>query len=292
MNIHERNLNKRMNYVTTQLQLLLKKEIERNKQLDKERVEREAKDEKERIQRDKERVEREVKDEKERIQRDKERAERDKERIERDKELVEWKKEHIERHKELVEWEKEHIERHKELVEWEKERIQLYLKSLNEREELYRLERKEAAKKMDRSFARLNKIVSDYGLSHGNEAEFSFKLAIKRQKLLCGGIQFNEMKSNIKKIREYDIILINGSYVALVEVKRKASIRDVTKLVQKQAVTFREEFPQYKDKILVCFLAAYVAVDKVVEKANQFGVGVLLQDGFDIQEVVPVLKEF
>ena len=40
---------------------------------------------------------------------------------------------------------------------------------------------------LERSFKKLNKTMSDYGLASGKEAEFSFKLAIQRQKLICGG---------------------------------------------------------------------------------------------------------
>ena len=145
---------------------------------------------------------------------------------------------------------------------------------------------------VDRSFRRVDKAMSELGLSSGAEAEFSFKLAIKRQKLICGGIQFDTILRNVKTAREYDLILINGSYVALIEVKRKATLNDVNKLVKKQAASFRADFPQYKDKILVCFLAAYVALDNVVAKATSLGVGVLLQDGFDIIEEISVLKEF
>ena len=78
---------------------------------------------------------------------------------------------------------------------------------------------------VDRSFRRVDKAMSELGLSSGAEAEFSFKLAIKRQKLICGGIQFDTILRNVKKTREYDLILINGSYVALIEVKRKANFK-------------------------------------------------------------------
>ena len=60
MNISERNLNKRMNYVTAQLQLLLKKEIERNKELDKERVERQEREAVQEAKLEQERQEREA----------------------------------------------------------------------------------------------------------------------------------------------------------------------------------------------------------------------------------------
>ena len=269
MSIKKISLDERMNYVTIQLELLLQKEIERNKELDKERAERkereaqwEAKLEAERAERDKERAERD----KERAERDKERAERDKERAERDKERAERKEREAQWEAKL---EKEHAE--------QRESIDKFTAS------------------QEKSLKKLKKLFGDYGLISGREAEFTFKLAIKRQKLICGGLQFDTILSNVrksKKAREYDLILINGSYVALIEVKRTASIEDVSKLVEEQVVSFRADFPQYQDKTLVCFLAAYVAIDEVVENAKSLGVGVLLQNGFDIKEEILTLKSF
>ena len=93
MNINEKSLDERMDYVTKQLEVLLQKEIVRHQELEaeraereKERAERKAKDEAERAEREKERAERKAKDEAERVEREKERAEREKERAEREKE--------------------------------------------------------------------------------------------------------------------------------------------------------------------------------------------------------------
>ena len=62
--------------------------------------------------------------------------------------------------------------------------------------------------------------------------------------------------------------------------------------MNEQSDSFKNDFPEYTDKILVCFLAAYVAPDNVVEEANSLGVGVLLQDGFEIKEFIPTLTDF
>ena len=145
------------------------------------------------------------------------------------------------------------------------------------------------------SFKKLNKIIGDYGLSSGREAEFNFKLALKRNHLLCGGIQFDTLKSNVqknKKSREYDIVLVNGSYVALIEVKRTVSLDDINTLILEQALSFRSDFPEYADKKLICFIATYVAIDAIVAMADLVGVGLLLKNGFKLKEIIPTLKEF
>ena len=179
--------------------------------------------------------------------------------------------------------EQERAEREQERAEREQERAEDRYQREIDREEML----------LD--FKKLNKIIGDHGLASGREAEFNFQLALKRNHLLCGGIQFDTLKSNVqktKKSREYDIVLINGSYVALIEVKRTVSIDDINTLILEQALSFRSDFPEYADKKLLCFIATYVAIDAIVAMADLVGVGLLLKNGFKIKEITPTLKEF
>ena len=159
----------------------------------------------------------------------------------------------------------------------------------------YEVVREAERKELRLSFKKLNKIIGDYGLSSGREAEFNFQLALKRNHLLCAGIQFDTLKYNVqktKKSREYDIVLVNGSYVALIEVKRTVSIDDINTLILEQALSFRSDFPEYADKKLICFIATYVAIDAIVAMADLVGVGLILKNGFKLKEIIPTLKEF
>ena len=42
-------------------------------------------------------------------------------------------------------------------------------------------------------------------------------------------------------------MLTNGKYVASIQVKRKASLTDVTKLVKEQSVSSKSDFQEYAD---------------------------------------------
>ena len=263
----EKTLDERLEYLTKQFELLLAKEIERNKELQADRKQRDA--------------------------------ERDAEIKQREADLKQREKDKVELNTKYVQDQAEREANYAIAKEKSDAEFRLWFKEFGDRLDGYISEQKADTAKYnanrEKSFKNLKKLFSDYGLVSGREAEFNFKLALKRNHLLCGGIQFDTLKSNVqksKKSREYDLILINGNYVGLIEVKRTASIEDIDKLVTEQAISFRIDFPQYKDKILVCFLASYVAIDDVIEKANNLGVGILLQDGFAIKEVISVLKIF
>ena len=251
MNIKEKTIDERINDLTVQFQLLLAKEIERNKELDKERAERkereakwEAKLEKEREQREKELAERKEREESERVQREAERVQREAERVQRDKEQAERDKERA------------------------------------EAEEAYR-------KRMDKQFGQFTN-------SYGREAEVLFQRSIKRTGLVAN-IQFDTVYCNVqstRKSREYDMVLVNGKYVALVEVKRSATLEDLENLVEVQAKAFRDEMKLYKDKKLICVLAFFQCDDKVFIEAKKKGVCIIFKNGFHIKQSFEGFKEF
>ena len=265
MNIKEKTIDERINDLTIQFQLLLAKEIERNKQLDKEREQRlereaklEAKLEKERAEREKEREQRE----KEREQREKEREQREKEREQREKERAE---------REAKERAEKEVER-KEQAEREMERKQA--------EEAYR-------KRMDKQFG-------EFTNSYGREAEVLFYRSLNRTRKIAN-IEFDRLFPNVqptKKSRQYDMVLVNGEYVALVEVKRSAKLEDLETLVEVQAKAFRKEMPEYKDKKLICALAFFQCDDNLIIEAKKKGVCVIFKNGFHIKQEYEKLEEF
>ena len=233
MNIKEKTIDERIDYLTIQFQLLLEKEIERNKQLDKEREQREKERDKEREQREKERAERLEREAVQEAQREKERA--------------------------------EHLER-------EAERKQA--------EEAYR-------KRMDKQFG-------EFTNSYGREAEVLFYRSLNRTRKIAN-IEFDRLFPNVqptKKSRQYDMVLVNGEYVALVEVKRSAKLEDLETLVEVQAKAFRNDMPEYKDKKLICVLAFFQCDEKLIPKAKEKGVCVIFKNGFHIKQDYEKLKLF
>jgi len=77
---------------------------------------------------------------------------------------------------------------------------------------------------------------------------------------------------------EYDIVLLNGHSVCIVEVKYKADSADFQKLLRKP-VTFRENYPKYKNHKMYIALAG-MSFHKLTEKACiDNGIAIIKQVG-------------
>ena len=78
--------------------------------------------------------------------------------------------------------------------------------------------------------------------------------------------------------------------MGIVEIKRTASMPDLIKLVEEQAVDIKRDMPEHKDKKVICILAAYTCIDEIVTKAKELGVCVLLKDGVRVKEIMDEIK--
>jgi hypothetical protein len=71
------------------------------------------------------------------------------------------------------------------------------------------------------------------------------------------GVSFDEVEHGVNRKKkfpdgsdvqgEYDIVMYNGSAIALIEAKNRVRIDDITKLIDVQMPRFKQFFPQYKD---------------------------------------------
>jgi len=90
---------------------------------------------------------------------------------------------------------------------------------------------------------------------------------------------------------EYDIVLLNGHSVCVVEVKYKADSADFAKLLRKP-VTFRENYPKYKNHKVYVALAG-MSFSPLTEKACQDnGIAIMKQVGDTIAIYDKHLKAF
>ena len=99
--------------------------------------------------------------------------------------------------------------------------------------------------------------MGEFTNSYGEEIELMFYRSLDKTRKI-GHIQFERLLPNVKPTQEsheYDIILVNGEYVAIVEIKRSAKLKDLEELIEVRAKVFRTEMPEYKDKKLICVLA-------------------------------------
>ena len=98
------------------------------------------------------------------------------------------------------------------------------------------------------------------------------------------GIRFDFVDKNITRNLhgiedEFDIVMVNGKDVFLIEVKYKAHRRDLDRLLNKKIVNFRKLFPMYEEYRHHCGLATFHIHDDLKEEALSNGVTVLQRRG-------------
>jgi hypothetical protein len=97
------------------------------------------------------------------------------------------------------------------------------------------------------------------------------------------GEKFDEIERDVKGFKkgfkdEYDILLINGKSVGIVEVKYKAHENDIPSVIRK-AQTFRVNFPDYTHHQVYLGLATMVFYPDLEQKCIQQGIAVVKQVG-------------
>jgi hypothetical protein len=133
----------------------------------------------------------------------------------------------------------------------------------------------------------LDKIAKEHGSlanNLGDVAEETFYTGLERSKRL-GMQKFTKIARNVRDFKgnEYDIVLMNGSAVAVLEVKHKIHPSDVDEFVGKIIPAFRTSYPQYKDFKLYGGLAGMAFPTSAREAAEKHGLFVLTQNGQNIK---------
>jgi multidrug efflux pump subunit AcrA (membrane-fusion protein) len=141
--------------------------------------------------------------------------------------------------------------------------------------------------------AKLDKLAKMYGGVANNQGaaaeEFYFN-SLKHNPVLQG-IHFDSVYKNLTNNShgiedEYDILLLNGKDVFIIEVKYRAHPNDVRTLVKKKAANFKPLFPAYKNHKLHLGLASFHVDDKVKQSALDQGVTLLQRRG-NVIETMP-----
>ena len=109
--------------------------------------------------------------------------------------------------------------------------------------------------KLDRLADKLDRLAEMYGgvgNSQGAVAEEFYYNSLKADPVL-GGVRFDFVDKNITRSHagledEFDLLLVNGRAVFVVEVKYKAHPNDLRRLLDDKAASFRHLFPEYADR--------------------------------------------
>jgi len=140
----------------------------------------------------------------------------------------------------------------------------------------------EQLKKTDEKLNRIASMVGNISNNQGDVAEEYFVNSLEEY-LKVGTVDFDYIIPNFKAKRghkilaEYDILLVNGESVAIVEVKYKAHLRDLEKLPKK--IEQLKNLPQYKNYKVYAGLATFYATDELIKKAEDMGYFILQRKG-------------
>jgi hypothetical protein len=168
-----------------------------------------------------------------------------------------------------------------------------------------RIEHEQRMKDFDKRSAELNKQLKDLsqqyggmGNSLGKHAEEFFYNSLFHGEKKMFGEEFDDVtKGNTVTINkgyedEYDIILLNGQAVCVVEVKYKADSGDLAQNVLKKVQTFKVNFPQHKGKTIYLAVAA-MSFHPLTEKACiDSGIAIIKQVGDTVAIYDKNLKTF
>lgn len=123
----------------------------------------------------------------------------------------------------------------------------------------------------------------------GDSAEDYFFYSLSEEKVL-NDIQYDDVLRNQSAHRqkvqdEFDIVMVNGECIALIEAKHKLHKNDVDIVVEKKASNYQYLFPYYSDHKIYLAVAGLAVPEKVEKLALSHGLIVIKQKG-DFIEVI------
>jgi len=131
--------------------------------------------------------------------------------------------------------------------------------------------------------AKMEENMGNWSNNHGSFAEEYFFNSFENEQQDFFGEHFNKISKNVKPVGEkledeYDIVMYNDSYVAIVESKFKAHQKDIPKVLKK-AETFRILCPDYKDCKIYLGLASLTFYPELEQECIDKGIAIIKQVG-------------
>jgi hypothetical protein len=138
-------------------------------------------------------------------------------------------------------------------------------------------------KETDRKIDRMQATMGAWSTNIGAFAEEYFFNSFENGKQNFFGERFDEIEKNVKGFKkgfkdEYDIVLINGHSLGIIEVKFKAHEKDIPDILKK-AVTFRGNFPDYANHQIYLGLATLAFYPELENECISEGIAVIKQVG-------------
>jgi hypothetical protein len=138
-------------------------------------------------------------------------------------------------------------------------------------------------KKYERRMVNMEERVGSWSYNHGCFAEEYFFNSFAEEEQIFFGERFDQLRRCVKPKEknledEYDIVLYNGTSVAIIEIKYKAHENDIPQVLKK-AQTFRILCPSYKDYKIYLGLASLAFYPELEQKCIAEGIAIIKQVG-------------
>ncbi len=132
--------------------------------------------------------------------------------------------------------------------------------------------------------------------NQGFHAEQFFQDVFKK-KLEFGGVKYDEMIPNLaykgkKGEIEFDIALVNGDTIALIEVKNRIHPKFVKDFAEDRVEIFRKFFREFEDYDVYLGIAGFSFSDEVLDRASAYGIGIVKQVGEGVEIKADNLKVY
>ena len=152
---------------------------------------------------------------------------------------------------------------------------------------------KETDKRMQETDRKIDKLAKLYGGVSENSkdvAEEFFRRGLEARSSIFG-IEYTEVdhlaRTSKKRQGEYDIVLHNGEYAIIIEVKYKLHPDDVSDFVNRKLVHFKPLFHEYANKKIIGAVAGMSVPPDSYDRAAKHGLLVLTQSGENLSLMNP-----
>ncbi|GHV68095.1 hypothetical protein FACS1894199_14820 [Bacteroidia bacterium] len=163
------------------------------------------------------------------------------------------------------------------------ESVHATLDRIAERQEAFeKLQEKNAAEWHAR-WKEMSKEIGGISNNNGYFAEEYFINALQKKKTFAG-IRYDYVDPNMKHRLgnvqdEFDIVMFNGSSIAIIEIKYRVQLDFLTTLTTKKVENFRTLFPYYAKHKIYLGIASMSFNKKVIMGAKKLGIGMLKPQG-------------
>ena len=199
------------------------------------------------------------------------------------RENTEYRKETERILKENAEYRKDTERILKENAEYRKDTERILKENAEQQKDTDRLlkENAEQQKDTDRLIKELGEQVGGWNNSHGLFAEEYFFNSFNRGKKNFFGEKYDNIKKNLTGLvtdDEFDVVLLNGHSVAIIETKFKARSKDVNSAIKK-VNAFKLNYPNYQNHQFYIGMASMVFEKLAETKCIEKGIAIIKQVG-------------